>query len=225
MENLPFYVSLVFGLTILLTVFLFYKATRWSAGFLIIIYLWILMQSALSLSGFYKIVSTPPRFPFIIFPPLIIIIALLTAKRGRHFTDSLDLKALTIFHIVRIPVELVLFWLFTYQAIPQLMTFEGSNFDILSGLSAPVVYYFGFVKKSMGKSGLALWNVVCLGLVLNVAVRGVLSAPTPFQCFAFDQPNIAIQYFPFVLLPAVVVPLVILAHLAALRQLLSLKKG
>lgn len=24
------------------------------------------------------------------------------------------------------------------------MTFEGRNFDILSGLSAPLVYYFGF---------------------------------------------------------------------------------
>ncbi|HUQ96495.1 MAG TPA: hypothetical protein VM010_02440, partial [Chitinophagaceae bacterium] len=37
---------------------------------------------------------------------------------------------------------------------------------------------------------------------------------------AFDQPDIAVLYFPFVLLPGVVVPVVLLSHLAAIRQLL-----
>jgi hypothetical protein len=36
---------------------------------------------------------------------------------------------------------------------------------------------------------------------------------------AFDQPNIAILYFPFVWLPSVVVPGVLLAHLVSLRKL------
>ena len=40
------------------------------------------------------------------------------------------------------------------------------------------------------------------------------------QQFAFSQPNIAILYFPFSLLPACVVPLVALAHLVAIRRLL-----
>jgi hypothetical protein len=41
----------------------------------------------------------------------------------------------------------------------------------------------------------------------------------PFQQFAFDQPNIAVLYFPFIWLPSCVVPLVLLSHLAAIRQL------
>jgi hypothetical protein len=52
-------------------------------------------------------------------------------KRG------LDKKILTLLHIIRIPVELGLYWLFIYKAIPQLMTFEGRNFDILVGLTVP----------------------------------------------------------------------------------------
>ncbi|HLL95226.1 MAG TPA: hypothetical protein VK404_09645, partial [Spirosoma sp.] len=46
-----------------------------------------------------------------------------------------------------------------------------------------------------------------------------LAAPTPFQQIAFEQPNIGILYFPFVWLPSVVVPLVLMAHVSAFWQL------
>jgi len=36
---------------------------------------------------------------------------------------------------------------------------------------------------------------------------------------AFDQPNIAVLYFPFSWLPTYVVPVVLFCHLAALRKL------
>jgi hypothetical protein len=41
------------------------------------------------------------------------------------------------------------------------------------------------------------------------------------QQIAFDQPNIGVMYFPFVWLPACIVPLVLLSHLASLYQLVS----
>ena len=82
-----------------------------------------------------------------------------------------------------------------------------------------MVYYFAFRQKRLGSKGLLVWNLLALGLLLNVVTTAVLSAPSPLQRFAFDQPNVAILHFPFVWLPAVVVPLVLLAHLAAIRQL------
>ncbi len=224
MDNLPFYIHLVFGLTLLLAIFLFCKATKSSNGFLITIVVWIMLQSILSLSGFYRSTNKfPPRFPFLLLPPIILIITLFNTKKGKHFIDSLNIKNLTIFQIIRVPVELVLFWLFMYKSVPQLMTFEGRNFDIFSGLSAPIIYYFGFSKNKLSTKILIAWNFICLGLVINIAINGLLSAPTAFQQFAFEQPNIAIQYFPFVLLPSVIVPLVIFSHLVSIRQLLSIK--
>jgi hypothetical protein len=104
------------------------------------------------------------------------------------------------------------------------MTFEGRDFDIVSGITAPVIYYFVFVKKTLSKKILLAWNFICLALLLNIVLNAVLSVPTAFQQFAFDQPNIAILYFPFNLLPAVVVPLVLLSHLVAIRKLLNLDK-
>ncbi len=224
MDSLPFYIYVVFGLTLLLALSAFYKATKSSNIFLLIISVWIVLQSILSLSGFYRSTNKfPPRFPFLLLPPIIFITTLFNTKKGKHFIDRLNIKTLSILHIIRIPVELVLFWLFMYKSVPQLMTFEGRNFDIFSGLSAPVIYYFGFVKNKLSNKILVAWNFICLGLVVNIAVYGLLSAPTPFQQFAFRQPNIAIQYFPFVLLPSVIVPLVIFSHLVSIRQLLSTK--
>jgi|SRR6218665_1843749 len=222
MENLPFYISLVFGLTVLAAVFIFYSAANHSKTFLLIITLWIIVQSIVGLSGFYRDESTiPPRFSLLVFPPLVMIFLLFITKKGKIFIDSLSMKWLAFFHIVRIPVELVLFWLFLNKMVPGLMTFEGRNFDVLSGISAPMIYYFVFVKKIIGPKLLLVWNFICLGLLLNVVSIAVLSLPTPFQQFAFEQPNVALLEFPFVLLPSVLVPLVLFAHLTAIRRLLQ----
>lgn len=221
MATLPTHIYLVFGFTVLLGLLLFYKATNFSKSFFTTAIIWLLLQSIISISGFYKIANTiPPRFGLLIIPPLILTIISFNTKKGKQFIDGLDIKILTLFHIIRVPVELVLYWLFIQKAVPELMTFEGRNFDIFSGLSAPFIYYFGFVRKSLGKNILLIWNFICLGLLLNIVVNALLSLPSAFQQFGFEQPNIAILQFPFVLLPAILVPLVLFAHLASIRQLL-----
>jgi len=100
------------------------------------------------------------------------------------------------------------------------MTFEGRNFDIISGLTAPIIFYFGFIKKTLSNKILLIWNFICMGLLINIVTIAVLSAPFSFQKIAFDQPNIALLYFPFIWLPCCIVPVVLFSHLAAVRQLL-----
>lgn len=222
MENLPPYISIVFGLTTILTVGLFYKATSNSKVTLLILLTWLALQSFIGLSGFYTVTDTiPPGFLLLVLPPVLFIIGLFTTSKGRQYIDSLDAKTLTILHTIRIPVEVVLFWLFINKTVPELMTFEGRNFDIISGFTAPIVFYFGFIRKQLDRRVILIWNFICLGLLLNIVVHAVLSAPFPFQKFAFDQPNIAVLYFPFNSLPSCVVPLVLLSHLATIRQLIN----
>ncbi|CAN5251690.1 hypothetical protein BH09BAC4_BH09BAC4_26800 [soil metagenome] len=220
MENLPVYVYLTFGATVVVAVWLFYKATHYSRLFLGSISGWIVLQLVLSNIGFYNDpASMSSRFPLLILPPFVFIVSCFFTEQGKLFIDGLDIKTLTIFHVIRIPVELVLFWLFVHKSIPEAMTFEGRNVDILSGLSAPLIYYVGFVKNKLGNSVLVAWNVVCLALLLNVVITAVLALPVRFQQFGFEQPNVAIGYFPFALLPACLVPLVMFSNLAAIRQL------
>lgn len=206
--------------TTLLGVWLFYRAANNSKRVLVVLAGWLLLQSVLALTGFYPVAeSRPPRLLLALLPPLLVIAGLFNTAAGRRFLDGLRLDRLTLLHLIRVPVEAVLLWLFLHQAVPQLMTFEGRNFDVLSGLSAPVVYYVAFRSQQLGWRGLLAWNVSCLLLLLNIVVNAVLSAPTVVQQFAFDQPNVAILYFPFIALPSCLVPLVALSHLAAIRRL------
>ncbi len=225
MENLPVYISLIFGLTTILTVFIFFKAANNSVATLLILLAWLALQGFLSVTGFYTVTSgLPPRFILLGLPALIFITGLFATAKGRKYIDNLNIKTLTILHTIRIPVEIVLLLLFINKVVPKLMTFEGRNFDIIAGLTAPVIFYFGFIKKQFSKTVILLWNFICIGLLLNIVVIAVLSAPFPIQQLAFDQPNIAILYFPFTWLPCCVVPLVLLSHLATIRQVLNNQK-
>ena len=127
-------------------------------------------------------------------------------------------------HIVRIPAEFVLLCLFLNKTVPGIMTFEGRNFDILSGFTAPLIWYFGYVKKILNEKIILAWNICCTVLLLNIVITAVLSPPFNFQQLAFDQPNIAILYFPFIWLPGFIVPAVLLSHLVAIRQLMRYKE-
>ncbi|HEX8313727.1 MAG TPA: hypothetical protein VF609_01960 [Flavisolibacter sp.] len=224
MENLPLYIITCAGATTFLTVFFFYKAAAGSKILLLICMAWLGIQAAISLTGFYTVTHVmPPRFILTILPPFIAIAACFFTKSGRSFLDRLNVKWLSLLHVVRLPVEMLLLWLAIHTYVPQLMTFEGRNPDILSGITAPFIFYFGYVRKNINRKLLITWNLVCLALLCNIVINAILAAPSPFQQFAFDQPNIAVLYFPFVWLPCFIVPLVLFSHLVSIRQLISQK--
>ena len=231
-ENLPSYVSIAFILTTFLTVgFLFYAArqtvfdTTVAKILFALIPLWLIFQAALASSGFYLSVEAfPPRLPFFAVIPALILIILLFIFARKDFISRVSLKTLTLLHVIRVPVEIVLLWLFQSGQVPQLMTFEDRNFDILSGLTAPIIAWLAFRNGKTNRPLLIVWNIFALLLLINIVTNAVLSIPSPFQQLAFEQPNRAVLYFPFVWLPAVVVPIVLFSHLASFRQLFSSDK-
>lgn len=225
MLDLPFNIPFLMVVTALATALMLHKASGNNNRVLWITGGWLALQAAVSLTGFYhNDFSLPPRFALLVGPPLIFIIALFFSSGGKNFLDNLDLKALTWLHIVRIPVEMCLLWLYREGQIPVEMTFEGRNFDILSGLSAPFVVWLAFSQNATARRGpLLLWNVVCLGLLLNIVGTAVASSPYFARSFGFESVNNAVFYFPFVWLPCLIVPIVFLAHVAAIRKLLNHK--
>ena len=170
--------------------------------------------------------NIPPLFPLLGFLPLLLLmIFLFSSAQGKNFIDRLPLRDLTILSVVRIPVEIGLWYLFIHHTIPEVMTFEGRNFDILAGITAPLVAYFGFTNGRLNKGLLLGWNIIGLMLLLNIIFHAVLSFPTFMQQIAFDQPNVGLLYFPFIYLPSFVAPLVLFSHLVSIRQLLGKAKA
>ena len=219
MRYLPFSITIFFLLTTMLALVLFSRAVRRSTVVLGLSVLWMVVQFAIAASGFYLVTKTlPPRLLVAIAPPILLIAALFLTSAGRRFLDRMELKGCVLMHTIRIAVEVSLYSLFLYRQVPRLMTFEGGNLDMLIGLSAPLIWW-AFNKGRIGRRGLLVWNSIALLSVLNALVRAMLSAPFRFQRFGFAQPTVAILHAPFVLLPAFIVPAVLLCHLATFRKL------
>jgi len=220
MNNLPMFLPPFFITIVMATWVMLYRAVRAPKFLWFLALVWMPIQIALSANGFYlDTTSLPPHLAIAIIPPVLFILYLVIFQRRIMIKNS-SLKYLTLLHTVRIAVELALLLLFQMGQIPRLMTFEGSNPDILSGITAPLAW-LAYHRGIIGKNGLLIWNIVCLGMLLNIVVRAILSAPTPFQQFAFDQPNVGVLKFPYVLLPAFIVPAVLFSHLVGILKLTS----
>lgn len=221
MQNLPIYIDIIFILTTICTLYLFYYSFNKSRIILTISFFWLLIQGFVSFNGFYlKTDTIPPRFIALVLPPLLTIIIFLFTKKSKIFINNIDLSNLILIHSIRIPIEIVLYLLSNFAVIPLLMTFEGRNFDILAGITAPIIYIL-FRKEIISEKILLIWNIIGLILLLNIVINGILSAPTQFQQFAFDTPNIALLHFPFVWLPCFIVPVVLFLHLISIIKILK----
>ena len=228
LSGIPAYIIITFLVTVFLTGLLFIRAVKNKTIPVIVLTLWLAVTGILAFKEFFIETTTtpPPTFIFAVAPAFFFIIVLLVTKKGLAFTNTLNLRHLTLLHIIRIPVEVVLYWLAVEKAIPDLMTIEGRNFDIISGITAPAIYFICFKDtKVINRQLLLAWNFICLGLLLNIVINAILSAPFSFQQFAFDQPNIAVLYFPFVWLPSFIVMLVLLSHLVVIIRLLKRRPG
>lgn len=223
LQELPKYISILFTATVLLTLWFLYKASLKSKVVLIVCIPWLIIQGIVAFTGFYtNTTAFPPHFVFLVVPAVLFIVFLFLFKR--NFLNSLDVKWLHYLHTVRIPVEITLFLLFSYKLVPVVMTFEGRNFDIVSGITAPVIAYWGYSKPKLGKVVLILWNLICLALLFNIVFTAIFALPTAFQKIGFEQPNVGVLYFPFVWLPSFVVPVVLFSHLLSLRSLILTNK-
>ena len=211
---LPF----LFIATTLLSLILFYQGTGKDKRVLVFSIFWLLSIGLISYNGYFENTQEkPPRFIFAVIPTIIAFI---------WFYRTIDLnrikpKFLVAVHVVRIPVELILFELFLQKKVPILMTFKGWNFDILMGiLATTILFYMLYTKKNPSKSFVLSWNILGLLFLTAIVLMAVLSSPLPIQLLAFDQPNLAVLQFPYIYLPTYIVPVVFISHLLTLKDTL-----
>ncbi len=229
MENLPEGIYWLFGGTTILSLGLLYSLLVKSStpaksivGIVTLVCLWLAAQAIISIQGVYfsHLEVIPPYLILLgVIPNALLILALFVIPSTRRWIEKLNMESLTMIHTIRMPVEIILLLLSLCHVVPTSMTFEGVNYDILAGMSAPLVANWQRREKKHMKKLLVAWNVICLILLINVIRMGILSSPTPLQTMNFDHPNIALLYFPYSWLPTFIVPLVLFSHFAALWNL------
>ncbi|GAB5465227.1 MAG: hypothetical protein Kapaf2KO_06630 [Candidatus Kapaibacteriales bacterium] len=229
-DSLPFGLELLFIACGLFSFFIFYLSSRNTKHALATVLgtiAWLTIQSFLSSNGFYtdSLSSLPPKiFAFGLLPfNLFILLSFALPKIRTGYTAKLGIGYLILLSTVRLPVEIGLAWLAGEGAVPEIMSFHGWNYDIIMGITAPFFWYFhrkGWLKRSI----FIAWNLVGTILLLTIIITAILSAPFPFQQLAFDNPNIAVLYFPYSWLAVFIAPLVLYTHIVMLYQALALKK-
>jgi hypothetical protein len=181
---------------------------------------WFLLQYGAGKTGFFVrgLGELPPRIMLVVVPNVIFLLYLAFSVAGKRTASQFGLIFLTAMQTFRLGVEVVLWQLAGKGLLPDVMSFEGRNFDVLIGLSAPLVAYL-YSKGKLSDSVLIAWNIAGLVLVTNVVVHGILSVPG-IEVIRTNVPNAIISYAPFNLLPGVLVPFAYALHIFSLRQLL-----
>lgn len=182
---------------------------------------WLAVTAVLSLSGFAQRVDIlPPGAAAVLLPAMLavaVVLVFLGRADYRSVLHGMPLPALHLAQVFRVPVEVVLAMLVDAGRLPALLSWHGTNFDILTGLTAPLAAWAA-VRKMRGS--LIVWNLLGLGLVLNVLVTGILASPPPLQVIRVEPSSVFMMSFPLVWLPGFLVPVAILLHGLALLRLL-----
>jgi hypothetical protein len=183
---------------------------------------WLGLLAILANQGFFaQFQVVPPRFAVAVVPAFITVAVLANLKSVKYLLTLIPAAWPVYLQTFRVLMEIILWMLFMVAVIPKQMTFEGLNFDILVGLTAPPAGYY-FLSRRISRGGGLLWNLAGLGLLLNIVVISVLSAPVPFRVFTNEPANTVVAYMPFIWLPGFVVPVALALHVFSIKQLFLL---
>lgn len=184
--------------------------------------LWTVL-TLLTLQGVFldTIKNTPPAFmPAVLAANLFAVYFALYYKPLQELNPQ-KMKFVVALQTFRLPLELIFVWLLTLNLLPIQMTFEGRNFDVLVGLTAPLIAYFGYHKNILPRWLLIGWNFIGLALLANIVIIAILSAPTNFQVFTNLPHNTLVLQAPYHFIPFFLVPLALFGHLYALKRLFA----
>lgn len=232
MEDVPSYVAATFiAIVIAVLGFLYYainaaysgKKSTTPALIIAVMIGWISLVSVQTFNGYFTNLSGIPRLPLLAAVPVTAILIAFAWPKARALLQEMPITTLHYVHIVRVPVEMVIWWLAVSRAMPMDMTFEGSNLDIISGISAPFAAVFLVGARSKNRVGAIVWNVVALGLLVNIVRIAISYMPYFFTPSGGQVANLGVFYFPYVLLPTFIVPAIFFSHLVSLYQLVFKK--
>jgi hypothetical protein len=195
------------------------RKTKIVSLFLAGLILWILFVSIWSIVGRMSDFSIFPfnMMPILVFP-MIAILVFTFSKTGKEILLQIPAENIIKLQAFRFFVELLLWALYLENQAPIQMTFEGRNMDVLSGISAPIIAAL-LAKQKISKTGLVLWNIACLIMLINIVTIAILSMPAPLRIFMNEPANTIVTQFPISWLPGMLVPLAYGLHFLSLRQL------
>lgn len=180
---------------------------------------WLISLAFLAKQGFFfkNIDVFPPRITLVLVVTFALVVTFLLLRKVGEILDEIPASWLIYPQVFRILIEIVLWQLHQRGHVPEQMTFEWLNFDIIAGITAPIAAFAFFGQGRNFRILGIIWNIIGLALLINIVTIAILSIPAIGQ---FDQPNIFVTWFPYIWLPGFAVPFALFLHAMSLRQLI-----
>lgn len=181
----------------------------------LLVVFWISYVVLLSASGILANFKLPPRLPLLIVIPMLVFMIFVTRTSAFKsiLTKSTNQQLIGI-QSFRILVELLIYGAFLNNIFPRRATFEGLNYDILVGVSAPAIAYLSR-KKIIGRKGILAWNITGLA-ILSVTVYSFISS---YYFMGYSNTN-SLQFInpPYLFLASVLLPFALFYHILSMRK-------
>lgn len=147
-------------------------------------------------------------------------IALAFSPVGTKLIEGLPLWTLVAFQGFRLPLELVLHDWGDRGTVPVQMTFEGHNFDIVTGVSALAVAGFVLATRRREAPRWMLWGFNVIGTALLAAVVAIVLLSSPLPIKSYEGPPILLAlHLPYAWIGPVCVAGALAGHLMLWRGL------
>lgn len=182
---------------------------------------WFLAVTAAAVSGAWLDPGFPRAVGYLV-PALMLALVLWRAGWLQAAVQTLSPASIPWLQTMRIGGGLTLFAAWASGLAPWGWVVTAGTGDILVGLGAAASALLLGSGASWARTAAQVWNVFGLVDIGHTMVRGLLSAPGPQQVLFESPPNLVPAVFPFLYLPAFIVPLTILLHILSLQQLARL---
>jgi hypothetical protein len=175
--------------------------------------LWLATTAGLVGSGWLE--AIPGRMVVLGGAVLTVSVLLGLSPLGKWMAIACPIPWLIAFQGFRLPLELVLHSWVRQGVIPESMTWNGSNWDILSGIAALALAPLSLRSKVAAQAA----NMIGFVLLVNVGRVAVLSSPVPFG-WQDVTPKLLLPYhLPYALIVPVCVGGALAGHVILTRAL------
>lgn len=179
-----------------------------------ILAIWCATLTIVGMSGHLNIASTV--VPWIVFLVPVILLYLATLIPGsRNFMRGIRDEQLHHLHLWRVPFAFVLLWFYQAKITPLGLTFEGYNYDIIIGLTAPVIGSLAFSQKMLTKEIVLGWNA--LGIIFLLISTGLIFIELTTNQAAL----ILFNSLPYLAIFGFLMPLSLFAHVLSVYRVLK----
>jgi small-conductance mechanosensitive channel len=181
-----------------------------------------LAYAAQQFGWFLNIRDFPPRFVLVAAPTLLLFVGLGFSQVGKQLSQAMSLSTLIALQIFRLPLEVLMLRAALLQIMPGEFSMLGYNFDVLTGLGAMLLLGYRALISELNTLVIKAWNIFGLACLVVIAVLAIGTSP---QIQAFGQGpehiNTWILFFPYSLLPLLLVSFAVLGHIILSRKLIA----